>query len=217
VRVLERGEYLRRWSALHGGVEPRGLVGGWLRLVYRIARPLAARGLPPSVPTLAGVGLAFVALAPAAAGGRWPLLAVLLVVASAALDGVDGAVAVLADRTSRGGAVLDGFCDRLSDLCFVGALALAGASPAWCVAGAAVALMHEQLRAEARAAGMTDVGVVTISERPTRVIVTAAFLLAAGVHPGAATAWATAGASAWTVIGLVGLAQLAVVVRRRLH
>ena len=149
-----------------------------------------------------------------AAGGRWPLLAVLMIVGAGLLDSLDGAVAVLTDRVTRWGAVMDAVCDRIADLCFVAALALAGADPGWCVAGGALALLHEQLRASARAVGMSEVGVVTVSERPTRVIVTAAFLLGAGLYPGAA--WATAGALTWCLAGAAGFAQLIIVVRRSL-
>jgi phosphatidylglycerophosphate synthase len=214
--VPERDEFLSRWSDLHGGVSPRGLVGGWLSLIYPLARPLAAARVPPIVPTLLGVALAVAALGPAAAGGRWVLPAVALVVLSAALDSVDGAVAVLTGRVTARGAVLDGLCDRISDLAYVGALWLTGAPAGWCVAGGAIALLHEQLRASARATGLTEVGAVTVSERPTRVIVTAAFLLGAGLYPATAGDWATGGAVAWTVVGAVGFVQLYLALSRRL-
>ena len=42
------------------------------------------------------------------------------------------------------------------------------------------------------------------------------FLLGAGLYLGVAHTWAAAGAVAWTVLGAVGLTQLAVVVWRRL-
>jgi phosphatidylglycerophosphate synthase len=213
---MSREQYLARWSQLHGEVMPVGLVGGWLRLAYTAARPLARAGVGPNAVTLAGLGLALLVLPSAAAGGRWPLLAVLTIVLAGLLDSLDGAVAVLSDRVSRRGAVLDATCDRLSDLCFVAALWLAGAPAGWCVAGGVTALLHEQVRASARAGGMRDVGVVTVSERPTRVIVTAAFLLGAGLHPGQAGTWATAGAIAWTAVGFAGFVQLSIVVRRRL-
>jgi CDP-diacylglycerol--glycerol-3-phosphate 3-phosphatidyltransferase len=63
---------------------------------------------------------------------------------------------------------------------------------------------------------MPDIGVDTVAERPTRVIMTVMFLLGAGLYPGAATRWSTAAAAAWAVVGLVGVAQLAVTVARRL-
>jgi phosphatidylglycerophosphate synthase len=226
---VNRDDYLKRWSQLHGGVPPRGLVGGWLRLVYLCARPFVVLGVPPNLITLLGPVLAAFALWPAAVGGRRVLAAVLLVVLSALVDSLDGAVAVLTDRVSRLGAVLDPVCDRVADLCFVGALWLVGAgigagggsgASGWltgcCLAGAVLALLHEQVRASARANGMSEVGVVTVSERPTRVIVTAAFLLAAGLYPAAATDWATVGAVAWVGLGAIGLTQLGVAVGRRL-
>jgi hypothetical protein len=52
-------------------------------------------------------------------------------------------------------------------------------------------------------------------ERPTRVIVTAAFLFCAGVF--ANDYWASLGAAAWVGLGVVGLGQLLIVVRRTLR
>ena len=56
------------------------LVGGYLKVMYVLARPLARVGLPPDVVTFAGLALAGLSLVPAAAGGRWLLLAVAVVV-----------------------------------------------------------------------------------------------------------------------------------------
>jgi phosphatidylglycerophosphate synthase len=207
---------LGRWSDLHGQIPPKGLIGAWLRLIHALAGPLVRRGVSPDSVTLAGLLVAVLALPPAAGGGRWPVLAAGLIALSGVFDGVDGAIAVRTDRVTAWGSVLDSSCDRVADGCFVGALWLAGAPVGWCVAGAALALLHEQLRAGARLNGMREVGVVTVSERPTRVIVSAAFVLAAGVYPGAAPAWATAGAIVWTGLGLVGFTQLVIVVHRRL-
>lgn len=60
---------------------------------------------------------------------------------------------------------------------------------------------------------MTDVGVIAISERPTRVILSAITLLAIGLHPHAAMLWATLGATAWAGTALIGLGQLTAAVR----
>jgi phosphatidylglycerophosphate synthase len=159
--------------------------------------------------------LVSVAAAGLAAGGDgwWLLAAALVVVLSALLDNLDGAVAVLAGRATRWGYVLDSVTDRCSDLLYVTALGLAGA-PLWvCVAGGALALRQEYARARAAAGGMSEVGVVTVWERPTRVIVTAAFLASAAAL---GDPWASLGAWAWVGLGAVGLVQLLVVVRRRL-
>ncbi len=214
--VPSRDDYLERWSRLHGGAAATGLVGWWLRISYAAAVPLVRLRASPNAVTVAGLLVALAVLVPARAGGRWPLAGVALVAASGLLDNLDGAVAVLSGRTTRWGFVLDSVCDRLADAAYLAALGLLGAPPSLCVAGVAVAWLHEYVRARAAVAGMPEIGVVTVSERPTRVIVTAMFLLGAGLYPVQAAGWAAAGAATWTALGAVGLAQLLVVVRRRL-
>lgn len=213
---MTRQEYLARWSALHGGAATSGLVGWWLGLSHAVARPLVRAGVGPWPVTAGGLLVAAVTVWPASAGGRWPVAAAALAGLSGLLDNLDGAVAVMAGRTSRLGFVLDSAADRVADAAYAVALLVAGA-PAWLAAtGAGLALLHEYVRARAAVAGMPEVGVVTVSERPTRVIVTAMFMLGAGVFPGAHAAWASAGAAALTTVGAVGLAQLLRTVRTRL-
>lgn len=185
-------------------------------MTYTLGRPLARAGVPPDAVTAAGAVLAALVLPPAAAGGRWLLPAVAVVVLSAVLDGLDGTVAILSGRTTRWGYVLDSACDRLADACYLAALWLAGAPGPLCAAAGVAVLLLEYVRARAAAAGMAEVGVVTVAERPTRVIVTATFLLGAGLYPSAAGPWSAAGAAATLTLGVVGLAQLIRVVRRRL-
>ena len=213
---MDRGEYLARWSRLHGGASTTGLVGWWLGITHGVARPLVRAGVGPWPVTAAGVLVAAATCWPASGGGRWPVLAAALAGLSGLLDNLDGAVAVLSGRTSRWGFVLDSACDRLSDAAYCLALLLAGAAAPLAVAGAALAWLQEYVRARAAVAGMPEVGVVTVSERPTRVIVTAMFLLGAGVYPPAGGWWATGGAAAWATLSAVGLVQLLVVVHRRL-
>jgi len=207
--------FLALWSAGHGGYDPRGnaLAHAWLKLTYRCAVPVARWGVPPSAVTFAGLLACLLVPLLAWPGGAWPLLAVPVVALSGLLDGVDGAVALISGRASRFGAVLDGTADRAGELLYVVALWLLGA-PAWlCVAGAAVAWLQEYARARA---GMEEIGVVTVWERPTRIIVTAVTLGLAGVVPSVAAEVGLAGAAAWVVLGLVGLAQFLLVARRKL-
>jgi phosphatidylglycerophosphate synthase len=215
-RLTTLEEYLDGWQALHGDYDPRGnpLVRWWLSLSYAVARPLAVARVSPDLVTLLAVLLAAAALGPTAAGGWWLLLAAAMVVLSGLLDNVDGAVAVLTGRATPWGAVLDAVADRVADLLFLAALLLAGAPVVACALGGALMFLLEYLRARAAAAGLTDVGVVTVWERPTRVIVTAAFLVAGAV---VGDPWPALGAWAWVGLGAVGLVQLAVAVRRRLR
>jgi len=206
------------WSELHGGVRPSPVVRGWLRLVHLVAAwPPVAR-TPPDVLSAVGVVVAAGALAAGAAGGRWALLAGLLVVLTGVVDGLDGAVALRGGRARPLGAVVDAMADRLGDLLFVGTLVVLGAPPAWCVGAAALVLLHEYLRSRAQAAGMPGVGAVTPAERPTRVVLVAVAALGHGVLPAGIPVvggpWATAAAVAWVVLGVVGLVVLSVAVVR---
>jgi CDP-diacylglycerol--glycerol-3-phosphate 3-phosphatidyltransferase len=212
-------DYLRRWAPLHGGYDPRpgSLAGRWLSLAYAAARPLAARGASPDALTAWGVLVSASVAAIASAGGRWPLAAGGVVVIAGMLDNLDGAVAILTGRTSRWGFLLDSFADRLSDAAYLVALWVLGASGPLCVAGGGLMGLQEYARARAGNAGMGEIGIITVWERPTRVILTAGLLLGCGLLPDSAEVIATAGATAWVVLGLVGLAQLLVVVRRRLR
>jgi phosphatidylglycerophosphate synthase len=216
--VPTRDEYFDRWAELHGGYDPRGsfLVRFWLSLVHVVARPFVALRVPPDAVTLLGLVVTLVAVALAAAGGSWPIVAALVVASSGLVDNLDGAVAVMTGRTTKWGYVLDSAIDRICDALYVVALYLLGAPVVVCVAGAGLMLLQEYIRARAAAAGMSEIGVVTVWERPTRVIATAMFLLGCGIYLSAAETWATLGAWAWVGLGVVGLIQLTWVVRKRL-
>ena len=216
--VPTRSAYLDRWQELHGGYDPRRsrLVGPWLAVVYAVARPFARLGVPPDLVTMLGVLVSGAVVWLSAIGGRWVVLAAVLVGLSGLVDSLDGAVAVLTGRATAFGAVLDSVVDRASDLLYLLAFWLVGA-PTWtCVAAGTVVMVQEYTRARATAVGMDDIGVLTIGERPTRVIVVAMFLLGAGTYADAAASWATAGAAVSLGVAVVATGHLLVVVRRRL-
>ncbi len=214
---MDRATYLQRWSALHGGADPSGrLVGGWLAVVHAVARPLARVGLSPDAVTVLGLLVALTAPLLASLGGIGLVAAAVVVALSGLVDSLDGAVAVMTERTSRWGAVLDAVADRVSDAAFVAALWVAGAPPGACVAAVGLGWLQEYARARAGAAGMTELGVLTINERPTRVVIVVMFLLACAARPDDDPGWATLGAWTLVVVGVIGLVQLLRVVRRRL-
>jgi phosphatidylglycerophosphate synthase len=214
---MDRASYLSAWSDLHGGADPSGrLVGGWLRLVHTLARPLVRLRVPPDLVTLIGLVVALLAPVAASRGGTGVLAAALVVALSGLVDSLDGAVAVMTGRVTRWGAVSDAVADRVSDAAFVAALGAAGAPAPACVAAVAIGWLQEYARARAGAAGLTDVTVLTVNERPTRVVIVAMFLLAAFVRPDDDPGWAALGAWVLVVVGSIGLVQLLVAVRRRL-
>ncbi len=213
---MDRATYFAQWSTLHGGARPTGVVGGWLTLVHVVARPLVKLRVPPDVVTILGLLIALGAPWLASLGRGGVLAAALIVALSGLFDSLDGAVAVMTGRTSTWGAVLDAVSDRVSDAAFVAALWVVGAPAGMCVAALLLCWLQEYTRARAGAAGMTEVGVLTVNERPTRVIVVAMFLLASAARPADDPNWATLGAGLLVVLGVVGLVHLLVVVRRRL-
>ena len=212
--LLDRAAYRARWTDLHGGAGASGsrLTAAWLTLIESAARPLARRHVPPDALTALGVVLASAAPIAARAGGRWPLAAGGAVAASAVADSLDGSVAVLSGAETGWGFVLDSLADRASDGLHLMALRAAGASPRLGVfAGAGITAL-EYARARAAAAGFGEIGVITVGERPVRVCLAAAALLASGVFPGGARVLgntAVAGIGALSAVGAVQFLRVA--------
>jgi CDP-diacylglycerol--glycerol-3-phosphate 3-phosphatidyltransferase len=204
------------WSSLHDGVQPSAVVRGWLRMVRALAAGPVLR-VPPDVLSATGVLVLLAAWAAVAVLG-WPALAVPLVVAAGVLDGLDGAVALRTGRARPMGAVVDAVADRLGDLVLGLILLALGAAPGWVAAAVGVVLLHEYLRSRAQAAGMPGVGAVTVAERPTRLILVAMGAGGVAVFPSGVPllewGWGTTLAIMWTAVGVVGMGQLLVGVRR---
>ena len=217
-------EYARAWSALHGGFDPTTatpLVRGWVRLAYRGGSLLARLGVTPSAVTVAGLVLCLLVPVAATAGPAGLVIAAFVVLAAGFADSFDGAVAVITGRSSRAGYVVDSVADRLGEIAWLAAFWLAGAPGLLVVAAGTVSWLHEYVRARAAAAGMPDIGAVTVGERPTRVSVAISGLLVGGVAGLVRGGWdvpvVSLAAAAWLGLAVVGLVQLAVAVRHALR
>ncbi|MBO0676140.1 CDP-alcohol phosphatidyltransferase family protein [Mycolicibacterium sp. S2-37] len=204
------------WSSLHGGVQPSPVVRGWLRMVWFLSSGPVAR-VPPDALSAAGV-LALVGAWASVAGRDWPALTVGLILAAGVLDGLDGAVALRTGRARPLGAVVDAVADRLGDLLLAAVLATLGAPLVWVLTAITLVFLLEYVRARAQAAGMPGVGAVTVAERPTRLIVVGVAAAGVAVWPAGMPLlgwdWAGALAVTWTAVGVVGMGQLLVGVRR---
>jgi CDP-diacylglycerol--glycerol-3-phosphate 3-phosphatidyltransferase len=189
----------QRWSALHHGIDPAGvaLLAPWLRLMWWLARPV--RRVPATAFTVLGVLLAVDATLLA---GPLPWLALALVLGAVVCDGLDGAVAVLADRATASGALADAVADRLSDAAFAGVVWQCGA-PAWlAVLCGALALAVDAVRRLRRVPSR-----ITVAERPTWTVCT---VLACGSAGVTSAQWpVVVCAAGWIAAAVVGLAQLA--------
>lgn len=203
----------RAWEQAHGTDVPApravaALVRGYLAVMHLIARPLVLARVPPAVVTLGAVLVSLVSVVPAAAGGRWALGAAVLLAVGGLADSLDGQVARESGRTSRTGALADAVGDRLADAAGPAVLWLLGAPAPLVLVVVGVGVVHEYARARAQVEGMTGPGAVTVSERPTRVAVTAMFALGCGVYPAAAAGWATTGAAVAAALALAALVQV---------
>jgi phosphatidylglycerophosphate synthase len=216
-------EYAAAWSRLHGGFDPESaspLVRGWVRLAYRGGGLLGRLRIGPTAVTTAGLLLCVAVPFAVRFGPGGLLLGGLIVLLASVADGLDGAVAVVTGRTTKVGFVYDSAADRLGEAAWLVAFWLAGA-PAWLVVAAgAVGWLHEYVRARATVAGMREIGVVSVGERPTRVSVAISALVVGGVAGLVRDGWdgtvVTVGAAVWLVLAVVGLGQLTVAVRREL-
>ena len=190
----QRDDLIAAWSALHHGLRPSPLVRRWLTLMWTLARPLAAARVPPAAITAAGVLLAVDAPLFAA---RLPLVALVLVLAAGLCDGLDGALALLQGRTTRVGAVADKIADRIADTAFALVIWQVGA-PLWlALLAAALSIGLEFARRRP---------LITVAERPTRVICTALACVSAAISD---AAWPpTVCAAVWVAATLVAFVQM---------
>jgi CDP-diacylglycerol--glycerol-3-phosphate 3-phosphatidyltransferase len=208
-------EYAAAWSRLHGGYDvsrASSLVRGWLLVAYRAGSWLGGKRVGPSAVTTAGLVVSLAVPAAVLFGTGGLLLAAILVLVAAVADGLDGAVAVITGKASRRGYVYDSVADRVSEAAWLVGFWLAGV-PGWLVVAAgAVSWLQEYARARAAAAGMNEIGVVTVSERPTRVLASI-FGLLSGIF----VSWGPAIAVAvWLALGVIGLGQIGRTISSRL-
>lgn len=216
-------QYVADWADLHGGTDlrrARPWVRRWLRLGFVIARSLRRFHVPAGAVTAVGLLLSVLVIVLATRGGHAIAIAGGLVVVAAFADTVDGALAVLTGRTTRLGYVYDAVVDRLAEACWLIALWQVGAAARVAVAACALTWLHEYIRSRSNAAGMTEIGAVTVGERPTRVAIAAGGLLVAGfaspINPHVAPGVAAFATATWIVLGLIGIVQLLGAVHRAL-
>ena len=209
---------------MHGGVDPRRSsrpTRVWIRIAYAVGRGLAALRLSPDTITVVGLVLSAAVPVVVLLGDWWLFVAAALVLASAVADSADGAVAVLTSRTTRLGAFTDAVADRLSEAAWLLALWLAGVPGILVAICLALCYLHEYARARAAAAGMVGVGVVSVAERPVRVILTVVALVLGGaaspVSARLAAGVMTIVVAVWVLLGLLGGARLLTAIRAGLR
>lgn len=219
--MMVREEFFDRWSEVHGGAEIKGIVRWWLSISFRVASLLRRLRVTANSMTVFGVIIAFlliVALRDEGSEQAVPLLiAALLLVISLAADGVDGSLALLTGDVSRRGAALDAIADRLAESFWAFAFIQIGADYRVVVIAWLMAQTQEYIRARLGGLGVSEIGVVTVSERPVRASFLAVALVIALIYAAAGggeilavtlTSAVTITAALWLLLQTIALGQL---------
>lgn len=160
---MKRNEFFSVWRRLHGDAEISGIIKGWLSISYLIVKPLAKVRITPNILTI--LGLFFGVLLYANAETFW---APALLVLSLICDGIDGSLAIVTNKSTKWGAILDSTVDRLTEIFWVLALYKVGADLKLLIIVLLAASVQEYMRARAAGLGVSEVGIVTFAERPVR-------------------------------------------------
>jgi len=197
---VNRADFFARWSSLHGGAPITGVVKGWLSLSFRFARFFTRIRLTPNALTFGGIVFAAAA---------WPLAktwwALPLIMFALFADGLDGSLAIYGGVDSVRGALIDSFADRVTEAFFflvfyrIAPTVATALFLAWILS-----FTQEYIRARAGGLGNTSTGVVTLSERPVRVI----FLLVALTSFHVNRTLPEISAYIWLAIQVIAISQL---------
>lgn len=211
---MTRDQYWQAWSAVHQNIDPATSVWvrGYLRVVYPVALVAHKWRVTPNFVTGLGIAVSAGLVASSSAGNLW--LIMILMFLGIATDAVDGALAIGQNKTSAFGAVFDSVADRINEAALVVALLiLAGIeSITWALAAFLLVMIMEYMRARAHGASDTVTELVTVWERPTRVIVSIATIVTA-IFAEQFTTYAVAEVAlvslvAWVILGLIANTQL---------
>jgi phosphatidylglycerophosphate synthase len=161
--MMTKDEFFIAWSKLHGDANILGIVKGWLTISFPVSKVLAKIRITPNVLTI--LGLIFGILLYIHAKAVW---APVILVISLICDGVDGSLAIITGKSSKWGALLDSVIDRITEVFWALALYTLGVDSKILITVLILASAQEYLRARAGGVGLTQVGVVTVAERPVR-------------------------------------------------
>jgi phosphatidylglycerophosphate synthase len=160
---MKKDEFFSIWRRLHGDANISGIVKGWLSISYVVVKPLSKARVTPNILTI--FGLLFGVLLYANAETFW---APALLVLSLICDGIDGSLAIVTNKSTKWGAILDSTVDRLTEIFWVLALYKIGADLKLLIIVLLSASVQEYVRARAGGLGVSEVGIVTFAERPVR-------------------------------------------------
>ncbi len=156
-------DFFNKWSELHGSAQVKGIVKVWLSISYWISLPLVKLRVTPN--TLSYISVVFGAAFLLSAKSNW---AILFLILSLLLDGIDGSVAIIGEKTTKYGALLDSVADRIVEVFWLLGLYIIGAPWQPILIIWLAAYLQEYMRARSNSLGVTEIIIVTWSERPVR-------------------------------------------------
>jgi archaetidylinositol phosphate synthase len=205
---VDKNEFFTTWSNLHGGAKIEGIVKTWLQISYASAKFLSKLRVTPNLLTFAGL---FFAIALWQFANSWA--AALFLVLSLFFDGIDGSLAILQKKTSKFGAFTDSFVDRISEVFWALALYKLGAPASLVFVALLATYVQEYIRARSGGLGYSEVGIVTICERPVR----ASLIFIAIVANLVGLDLVTAISIIWVAMQFIALSQLTGSLYKRLR
>ena len=205
---MDKNEFFTTWSNLHGGAKIEGIVKTWLQISYASAKFLSKLRVTPNLLTFAGL---FFAIALWQFANSWA--AALFLVLSLFFDGIDGSLAILQKKTSKFGAFTDSFVDRISEVFWALALYKLGAPASLVFVALLATYVQEYIRARSGGLGYSEVGIVTICERPVRASLIFIAIIANLVGLGLVTAISII----WVAMQFIALSQLTGSLYKRLR
>ena len=208
-------EYLARWSRTHGDAQATALIRVWLRFAFSCATPFVR--MNANVITCVGgvLALSLATLSVVIQPSAWLLAATIFILGL--LDSIDGIVAIRSGQTTPQGGFLDSVIDRIVDASIAVMLWSFGAPLAIILIALTLTLVHEYMRARASGLGFTDIGIVTLSEKPTRIAIGVMFFLAVSFYPRLTNELLLIASYTWLAVAAIGFIQLAVTYRKLIN
>ena len=199
-------EFLDRWVLTHGGAHPTRLIRVWLKTAFAVSTPVLF--LSPNAITLL-CGLCALSLAVVSYFTTVPaILCAIAILLLGLFDSIDGVVAIRTSNISLRGAFLDSVIDRITDAAIAFLLWTSGAPIGCALSALGLTFVHEYMRARAAGLGLTDIGLVTVGEKPTRIAIGFMFYVAVAVLPSRAADLVTYASYTWLLAGLISVWQL---------
>lgn len=191
----------------------------------RTNRALTTLRITPT--TVVSIGLVCGVASPIIAkeGERWIAAGALLVLITVGCDRIYSIVVSPEEQSSRRSLVFVPMAARLTEAAWLYGFWKLGVPPGVVIAAGALSLGHEYIRARGQIAGLRDIGISTLGERPGRALAALAGYGVSGVvaltstsmTAGLTTGILTMAATAWLLLAVLGFVQLAIVMSAALR